>query len=145
MCSDSVRQKGVVVSKTKLEAANGTPIKTFGERMVQFGVRGLKGKAGMKFMVADVQKPLAAVSAIVAAGNEVVFRAGEKYDALFVAWKLEHNAAHVSLPELPPYRVRRLRTPPRSDGLDRQDRWAAPTLPRAAFLAPGVSPPDGTS
>ena len=32
----------------------------------------------MKLMVADVRKPLAAVSAIVAAGNEVVFGAGER-------------------------------------------------------------------
>ena len=61
-----------------MSAANGTPIETFGERMLRFGAKGLRGKAEMKFMMADVRKPLAAVSAIVAAGNEVVFGAGEK-------------------------------------------------------------------
>ena len=44
--------------------------------MVRFGVEGVKGKAGMRFVLSDVQKPLAAVSAIVAAGNEAVFRSG---------------------------------------------------------------------
>ena len=39
-------------------------------------MEGVKGKAGMKFLVSDVQKPLAAVSAIVEAGNEVIFKKG---------------------------------------------------------------------
>ena len=63
-------------SKVKLEAANGTPIETYGEKLVKFEMEGVKGKAGMKFLMTDVQKPLAAVSAIVEAGNEVVFRPG---------------------------------------------------------------------
>lgn len=63
-------------STVKLEAANGTPIETYGERLVKFGMEGVKDKAGMKFLMTDVKKPLAAVSAIVEAGNEVVFRPG---------------------------------------------------------------------
>ena len=65
-------------TRTKLEAANGTPIKTYGEKLVKFEMDGVTGKAGMKFLVSDVQKPLAAVSAIVEAGNEVVFRKGAR-------------------------------------------------------------------
>ena len=60
----------------KLEAANGTPIETYGEKLVRFEMEGVKGKAGMKFLMTDVRKPLAAVSAIVEAGNEVVFKPG---------------------------------------------------------------------
>ena len=63
-------------SKIRLEAANETPIETYGERLVKFEMEGVKGKAGMRFLMTDVQKPLAAVSAIVEAGNEVVFRNG---------------------------------------------------------------------
>ena len=63
-------------TKVKLEAANGTPIETYGEKLVKFEMEGVRGKAGMKFLMTDVQKPLAAVSAIVEAGNEVVFRSG---------------------------------------------------------------------
>ena len=63
-------------SMIKLEAANGTPIKTYGEKLVKFEMDGAKGKAGMRFLMTDVQKPLAAVSAIVEAGNEVVFKPG---------------------------------------------------------------------
>ena len=63
-------------SKVKLEAANGTPIETYGEKLVKFEMEGVEGKAGMKFLMTDVQKPLAAVSAIVEAGNEVVFKQG---------------------------------------------------------------------
>ena len=63
-------------TKIKLEAANGTPIETYGEKLVKFEMEGVKGKAGVKFLMTDVQKPLAAVSAIVEAGNEVVFRSG---------------------------------------------------------------------
>ena len=63
-------------SKIRLEAANGTPIETYGEKLVKFEMEGVKGKAGMRFLMTDVQKPLAAVSAIVEAGNEVVFRNG---------------------------------------------------------------------
>ena len=63
-------------TKIKLEAANGTPIETYGEKLVKFEMDGVEGKAGMKFLMTDVQKPLAAVSAIVEAGNEVVFRSG---------------------------------------------------------------------
>ena len=65
-------------TRTKLEAANGTPIKTYGEKQVKFEMDGVTGKAGMKFLVSDVQKPLAAVSAIVEAGNEVVFKPGAR-------------------------------------------------------------------
>ena len=63
-------------SKIKLGAANGTPIETYGEKLVKFEMEGVEGKAGMRFLMTDVQKPLAAVSAIVEAGNEVVFRSG---------------------------------------------------------------------
>ena len=59
-----------------MEAANGTPIETYGEKLVKFEMEGVKGKAGMKFLMTDVRKPLAAVSAIVEAGNEVVFKPG---------------------------------------------------------------------
>ena len=55
----------------KLVAANGTDISAHGEKMVKFRA-GEKG-CGMKFLVTDVKKPLAAVSAIVDEGNVVVF------------------------------------------------------------------------
>ena len=65
-------------TRTKLEAANGTPIKTYGEKLVKFEMDGVTCKAGMESLVSDVQKPLAAVSAIVEAGNEVVFKRGAR-------------------------------------------------------------------
>ena len=65
-------------SAVKLEAANGTPIETYGEKLVKFEMDGVKSKAGMRFLVTDVRKPLAAVSAIVEAGNEVVFKPGAR-------------------------------------------------------------------
>ena len=70
-------------SAVKLEAANGTPIETYGEKLVRFEMEGVKGKAGMKFLMTDVRKPLAAVSAIVEAGNEVVFKPGV-YDSFIL-------------------------------------------------------------
>ena len=79
-------------STIKLEAANGTPIKTYGEKMVNFGMDGVRGKAGMKFLVSDVHKPLAAVSAIVAAGNEVVFEKG-KHDSYILNPRTGEKAA----------------------------------------------------
>ena len=61
----------------RLEAANGSPIKIYGERKVQFQVDG-RGSCEMAFVVTDVTKPLAAVSAITKAGNKVVFKPGKE-------------------------------------------------------------------
>ena len=63
-------------SAVKLEAANGTPIETYGEKLVKVGMEGVKGKGEMKLLMTDLKQPLAAVSAIVEAGNEVVFKPG---------------------------------------------------------------------
>ena len=62
--------------RVRLEAANGTPIKVHGEKVVNF-VTEKRDVCEMSFVVTDVTKPLAAVSAIVAAGNDVVFKPGE--------------------------------------------------------------------
>ena len=61
----------------KLMAANGSPIKVEGEAILNF-TRGKK-RCEMKFLDADVRKPLGAVSAIVDQGNTVVFSKGRSY------------------------------------------------------------------
>ena len=70
-----MKRKGVVrskgVKKVKLAAANGSPIHVEGEVTLNFS-RGGK-RCAMKFLDADVKRPLAAVSAIVDEGNTVVF------------------------------------------------------------------------
>ena len=55
-------------------AANGTDISVHGEKMVKF--RAGEKDCGMKFLVTDVKKPLAAMSAIVDEGKVVVFDPG---------------------------------------------------------------------
>ena len=61
--------------RVRLEAANGTAIKVHGEKVVNF-VTEKRENCEMNFVVTDVTKPLAAVSAIVAAGSDVVFTPG---------------------------------------------------------------------
>ena len=56
----------------KLAAANGTDIEVDGEAVLEF-VQG-KTNCEMRFLDAEVKKPLGAVSAIVDEGNEVTFR-----------------------------------------------------------------------
>ena len=58
----------------KLSAANGQEMKVDGEKTVKFETDGRR--CGMKFLVTDVKKPLAAVSAVVDEGNVVVFGPG---------------------------------------------------------------------
>jgi hypothetical protein len=58
----------------RFEAANGTPIENYGQKMIFFMVKGRS--CSMKYNVTDVRKPLAAVSAIVDEGNIVVFKPG---------------------------------------------------------------------
>jgi ribosomal protein L14 len=70
------RKKGVtrtklVGKKPRLQAANGTNIEVDGEAMLEFQMGGKK--RGMKFLDADVKKPLGAVSAMEDEGNTVVF------------------------------------------------------------------------
>ena len=60
--------------QVKLHAANGTNIPVHGEKEVQFKVNGRQ--CGMGFLITDVKKPLAAVSALVDAGSTVVFGQG---------------------------------------------------------------------
>ena len=60
--------------KVKLMAANGQEMPVEGEKVVKFEVDGKK--CGMKFLVTDTKKPLAAVSSIVDEGNVVVFGPG---------------------------------------------------------------------
>ena len=57
--------------KPKLQAANGTNIEVDGEAVLEFEMGGRK--CGMKFLDADVKKPLGAVSAMEDEGNTVVF------------------------------------------------------------------------
>ena len=57
----------------KFEAADGTEIKNYGVNTVEFKAGARRIMCSMKFNVADVRKPLAAVSAMVDAGNRVVF------------------------------------------------------------------------
>ena len=66
-----VRRKEIQGAKPKLVAANGTNIEVRGEALLEFDVKGRK--CDMKFLDADVKKPLAAVSAMTDAGNTVVF------------------------------------------------------------------------
>ena len=70
------KKKGVTRTKMwgkkpKLQAANGTTIEVEGEAMLEFEMGGKK--CGMKFLDADVKKPLGAVSAMEDEGNTVVF------------------------------------------------------------------------
>ena len=60
--------------KVKLMAANCQEMPVEGEKVVKFEVDGKK--CGMKFLVTDTKKPLAAVSSIVDEGNVVVFGPG---------------------------------------------------------------------
>ena len=62
----------------KYRAAIGTPIDNLGEKSIQ-GVTKQGNKVGMTFQIADVTKPLGAVRAMLAAGNKVVFEAGNSY------------------------------------------------------------------
>ena len=62
----------------KLRAANGTPIKVYGEKKVVFRTKEMRRRGAIKFLVSDVRKPLAAVSGIVDEGNVVVFGPGDK-------------------------------------------------------------------
>lgn len=59
-------------SRATLEAANGAETQQYGSPKVPFRARGSTA-GGMELLFRDVAKPLAAVSAIVDAGNEVVF------------------------------------------------------------------------
>jgi len=61
----------------KLVAANGTRIGVHGEKTIQFVKDGRK--CGMKYLITDVTKPLAAVSAMVDEGNRVVFDSEGSY------------------------------------------------------------------
>ena len=76
-----MKRKGVVRSKgtrkVKLAAANGSPIHVEGEATLNFSKGGKR--CAMKFLDADVKRPLAAVSAIVDEGNTVVFSARGAY------------------------------------------------------------------
>ena len=76
-----ITKKGVVRSKArksvKLAAANGSAIKVEGEAKLGFVREGKQ--CSMKFLDADVKRPLAAVSAIVNEGNRVVFEATGSY------------------------------------------------------------------
>jgi hypothetical protein len=65
--------------KTRLEAANGTPIRQYGRKKIPFEVVETKRNGAMEFVVTDVTKPLAAVSAIVEAGNKVIFSKAGSY------------------------------------------------------------------
>ena len=70
------KKKGVarakmVGKKPKLQAANGTHIEVEGEAVLEFEMGGKK--CGMKFLDADVKKPLGALSAMEDEGNTVVF------------------------------------------------------------------------
>ena len=69
------RKKGVERTESKkavkLAAANGSPIRVEGDARLEFIRDGMK--CSMKFLDADVKRPLASVSAIVDEGNVVVF------------------------------------------------------------------------
>ena len=75
------RKKGVERTKStrtvKLAAANGSPIRAEGDARLEF-VRDGK-KCSVKFLDADVERPLASVSAIVDEGNVVVFGQHESF------------------------------------------------------------------
>ena len=61
----------------KFVAANGNPLKHYGEKVVKFKTQGQEGMGSMVFQVSDVTKPLASVARIVEKGNVVQFGAGE--------------------------------------------------------------------
>ena len=63
-----------LAKKIKLMAANGQEMPVEGEKIVKFETDGRK--CGMRFLVTDTKKPLAAVSSIVDEGNVVVFGPG---------------------------------------------------------------------
>ena len=75
------RKKGVERTKSKkavkLAAANGSPIRVEGDARLEFIRDGMK--CSMKFLDADVKRPLASVSAIVDEGNVVVFGHRESF------------------------------------------------------------------
>ena len=75
------RKKGVERTKSKkavkLAAANGSPIRFEGDARLEFIRDGMK--CSMKFLDADVKRPLASVSAIVDEGNVVVFGQHESF------------------------------------------------------------------
>ena len=66
-----VRRQKIQGKKPKLAAANGTSIEVDGEALLEFKMSGKR--CGMRFLDADVKKPLGAVSAMVDEGNTVVF------------------------------------------------------------------------
>ena len=66
-----VKRQKIQGKKPKLAAANGTCIEVDGEALLEFKMSGRR--CGMKFLDADVKKPLGAVSAMVDEGNTVVF------------------------------------------------------------------------
>ena len=57
----------------RMIAASGTEIKNYGVKTMEFKAGARRRMCSMKFNVSDVSKPLAAVSAMVAAGSRVVF------------------------------------------------------------------------
>ena len=67
-----VMRKSIVGRKPRLMAANGTEIAVYGEAMLDFEADG-GGKGSMRFLDADVKKPLGAVSAMEDEGNTVCF------------------------------------------------------------------------
>ena len=75
------RKKGVERTKLtrteKLEAANGNPIRVEGDGRLEF-IRD-EINCRMKFLDADVKRPLASVSATVDEGNVVVFGQHESF------------------------------------------------------------------
>ena len=75
------RKKGVERTKSKkavkLAAPNGSPIRVERDARLEFIRDGMK--CSMKFLDADVKRPLASVSAIVDEGNVVVFGQHESF------------------------------------------------------------------
>ena len=61
----------------KLAAANGSPIRVEGDARLEFIRDGMK--CSMKFLDADIKRPMASVSAIVDEGNVVVFGQHESF------------------------------------------------------------------
>ena len=75
------RKKGVERTKSKkavkLAATNGSPIRVEGDARLEFIRDGMK--CSMKFLDADIKRPLASVSAIVDEVNAVVFGQHESF------------------------------------------------------------------
>lgn len=67
-----VTRTKIIGKRPRLAAANGSPIEVYGEAELVFE-RGGGRRGGMIFVDANVNKPLAAVSAMVDEGNSVVF------------------------------------------------------------------------